>query len=382
MKTIELKTLSPKQEKTTVIKEIPERIKEFMDMPAGIAKNYRYSKLPYKDFETTSVYEKGKDIYFSTTDFKLSKNKRSYYFKVKSRYGLSFKENKLSIWYGRNIDNIPYLDELYNIMNWNFIEKSCKGYITKGILEKLFKGKITNSRDLLKEYAKSVRLKVSPELLYRAVVKGLKKIDFYRYGMMAENVDHFLQYYIDNNRINPHYSDLLEQFSILEKKINFRWSDKRVMQEHTEATKQLMDFEVGTLSDKKIEYKGLQIPKEFELLDNQKRTYIEGKTMNHCVYSNYWSRIQKGEYVALHVKLGEEDATLGLSVDKDNKLKFNQLYSYRNSQVSDDMKKFCNNWIEGLSEYKLEGEFKNKITANNEIFGPNVPYGGEEDWMF
>lgn len=382
MKIIDLKNLSPNNEKTTIIKDIPAAVKAFMEMPSGIPKNYRYSKFPLKEFETISLYQKGKDYYFGSTTFKLNKNKSSYYLKVKSRTGLSFKSNKLSIWYGRSIDNFPYLDELFKIMNWNFIEKNSNGYITKGILEKLFKGKITNSRDILKEYAKSVRLKASTELLYQAVNKGLKKIDFYRYGSMAENVDNFLQYYVEVKRVNPHYDDLMNQFSILEKKINFRWSEKRVMQEHTEATKALMEYEVGVLSDKKIEYKGLIIPKEFEILDNQKRTFIEGKTMNHCVYTNYWKRIEKGEYVALHVKLNDEDATLGLLVDKDKKLKFNQLYSYRNSQVSEDMKKLCTNWVENIADYKLEGnDFILSSKKEVAVYNDDDIFNGN-DWMF
>ena len=358
IKTIDLRTLPTINDKTTIIKDVPLIIKQFLELPSGIAKNYRYSKIinsSLKEFETVSLFQRNDDIYFSCTNFTIGKNKNSYYLRPLNKSGLSYKSNKLSIWFGKSVENIPHIDKLYEMMNWNFIENCCKGYITKSILEKLFKGKITNSREILSNYAKSVRLKASTEWLYRAVKLGLSKSDLYRYGIIAESVDHFLEYYVNKPKgINVHYRDLINQFTILDKKINFRWSDKRIMQEHTDATKILMEYEIGVLSEDKIEYPDLKIPLGFELLDNQKRAYIEGKTMKHCVYTNYWNRIEKLDYLALHVKLNEEDATLGLSIDNEGKLKFNQLYSYQNSKVSGDMREACNNWIQNVSEYKVK----------------------------
>ncbi len=353
IKTIDLRTLPTTNDKTTIIQDIPPNIKRFLELPSGIEKNYIYSKMR-KDCETISLFQRGEDYYFSSTRYQIGKNNNSYYLKPSGKSGLSFKAGKLNIWFGKSIINLIHIDSLYDSMNWNFLEPCCKGFITKSILEKIFKGKVTNSRDVFKEYAKSVRVKASTEWLYRAAKIGLSKKDLNYYASVADNIDHFLQYYVENHGINPHFRDLVNQFIILDKKINFRWSQKRILQEHTEATKILMEFEIGKLSEEKIEYPELKIPNGFELIDNQKRAYIEGKTMNHCVYTNYWKRIERGEYVALHVKHGDENATLGLSIDSDRKLKLNQLYSYRNSQVSPAIRKVCEDWLKDVSEYKVQ----------------------------
>jgi len=366
-------------EQRIVIEEIPPLIQRFQAMPEGLEKNYRFSKLAhYKQFRTASILKRGNDIYLSTTGYTLSKNKNSYYLKPTSRNGLSFKDNKLNIWFGAKVDGVYHLPALFNEMRWNFIEKEAEGYITKGILEKLFKGKITNTRDLLKAYAKSVRINASKELLYQAVKKGLDKLNFYKYGTIAENPDHFLESYINSKEKIRHFfnnnltSDLLEQFSILDRKINFRWSDKRMREEHDSATRILMQFEVGKLSEEKILYPNLNIPQEFEILDNQKRTFMEGKLMSHCIYTNYWKQIESGKYIAFHVKYGNEEATLGLNISDKGELKFSQVYKYKNATVSPDLRAFCLNWLEKNKDYNVSGKETLKLRTSNVVEEDNI----------
>jgi hypothetical protein len=337
------------------IRDTPDKIKEFLELPQGISKNYTFSKLPYKEYQKVVLGKDGKDIYFSSTHYKLSKNKNSYYSRVSNRRGFSFKDNKLSLWYGSKIEDIPDIEDFIKEMNWNFIDKKAYGYITKSSLEKLLKGKITSTRDLLAHYAKSVRLKCSTEFLYQAVIeKDLHKFDFFNYASHARDVDHFLQfvlkdvvYYDRPKRLADYHivRDLVNQFSILDKKIDFRWSEKRMLQEHNDATFELMKLEAGNLSNEKITYTNFNLPSNFELLDNQQRVFLEGQMMRHCVYTNYWFSIKSGSYLAFHVKLNNENATLGVELTN-KKMVFNQVYLYRNQPVSQEMRKLCMDFIE------------------------------------
>lgn len=357
-----------------IIKDTPDRIKQFLELPQGLAKNYAYSKLSYKEYEKVVLGKDGKDIYFSTTLYKISKNHNSYYSRISGRKGLSFKNGKLSLWYGSKIEEMPHLDDLFKEMNWNFIDKRAYNFITKTSLEKIFQGKITSTRDLLKHYAKSVRLKCSTEFLYNAVIEqGLNKFNFYTNGIQARDVDHFLQFVLNpkldkyNNPIKIEHNnivrDLREQYAILDKKIDFRWSEKRMHQEHENSTFELMKLQADNLSDDKIIWSEFNLPSNFEILDSQKRTFLEGSLMRHCVYTNYWYSIKTGRYLAFHVKLNNENATLGVVLTQ-GKMAFNQVYLYRNQPVSPEMRQLCLDFVE--SNKDIEVKIINQIESKTE----------------
>lgn len=339
-----------------VIKDTPNILKQFLELPQGIAKNYAYSKLSYKEYEKVILGKDGKDIYFSTTLYRISKNHNSYYNRVSGRKGLSFKNGKLSLWYGSKIEEIQYLEDLFKEMNWNFIDKKAYSFITKTGLEKIFQGKITSTRDLLKHYAKSVRLKCSTDFLYKAVIQqGLSKIDFYTNSIQARDVDHFLQFIINTGikSFNNFIGDLREQYAILDKKIDFRWSEKRMKQEHENATFELMKLQADNLSDHKIIWSEFNLPSNFEILDSEKRIFLEGALMRHCVFTNYWYIIKTGRYLAFHVKLNNENATLGVNLAQ-GKMSFNQVYLYRNKPVSPEMRQLCLDFVESNKDIEVK----------------------------
>jgi len=359
-------------ENLTII-DTPDIVKQFLELPQGIAKNYAYMKL-CKEYEKVVLGKDGKDIYFSFTHYKISKNHNSYYSRISRRKGLSFKNGKLNLWYGSKIEEIPYLEDLFKEMNWNFIDKKAYSFITKTGLEKIFQGKITSTRDLLKHYAKSVRLKCSTDFLYKAVIEQeLSKISFYMNSIQARDVDHFLQFVINpklneyNNPIsidlNYIVKDLREQYAILDKKIDFRWSEKRMKQEHEDATFELMKLQADNLSDDKIIWTEFNLPSNFDILNSEKRTFLEGSLMRHCVYTNYWYSIKTGRYLAFNVKLNNENATLGVELIQ-GKITFNQVYRYRNQPVSPEMRQLCLDFVE--SNKDIEVKIVNQIESKTE----------------
>ena len=115
-----------------------------------------------------------------------------------------------------------------------------------------------------------------------------------------------------------------------------------------------MKLEAGNLSEEKITYTDFNLPSNFELLDSQKRIFLEGQMMRHCVYTNYWHNINAGRYLAFHVKLNGENATLGVVINNDKKMAFNQVYLYRNKPVSEEMRKLCLDFVETNKDVEIK----------------------------
>ena len=336
----------------TIIQDIPQEVKYFLDMQPGLQKNFTYSKLN-KQYVTIDAGKEGDNVYYSSQVVTIKRGKSHYYLKQSHKSGLSFKDGKVNVWFGKSIMEQGHLDHLFTFMNWNFIETQAYGYITKGILEKIFKGKITNTRALLEAYAKSVRYNVSTELMYQAVKTGMTKMNFLTSCSIAKDPNHYLELYTDGKLPKDYQlQDLIQQFLILDKKVDFKWSLARVKEEHKKATKDLMKLELDTIGEFDVTYPDLVYPPEFTLLDSQRKVFEEGSIMGHCLYTNYWSSIKSGNYLAFHITLGGEEATLGLSY-YNHSPEFNQLYGPHNSQVSPEMNKFCMEWFERATGKKF-----------------------------
>ena len=184
-----------------------------------------------------------------------------------------------------------------------------------------------------------------------------KKI-FYKYAVVAKDVNHFLEAWLkrgENKIFDQNLFDMMNQFgNILNKKIDFRWSAKRMLEEHDKATEEIMKVELETLEEYEIKYPKIELPKEFELLKTQKRVFEEGMKMRHCIYTNWWSSLKSKNYIAFHVTLNGEEATLACNIfsvkNKDDdkyqyELTFSQCYKKRNQSISNEMQDFCHEWI-------------------------------------
>lgn len=345
--------------KREIINDIPKQIVEFLAMPNGVEKNIKYKKINTA-FITKSYASDENGEYFSVSQGVVKKFGNKYSLKYTCKTGLSFKNGKVEFWWGSNINYDDHLYDLFKVKKWNFIEPQFYSFVTKTILEKLFKGKITNTKQMLREYLKSVRIKCSVDFLYKAVKtqndmfyeRKLTKQLFYKHAVMAKNVDHFLIRWINKElKTIPYLYDLMEQFEILELKIDYKWSNKRFLNEHQKATETLMMYEIKTIKDIKINYPKIYLPDNIKILNTKKLVFIEGTKMHHCIYTNYWWNILRGTYVGFNVQYNNVMATLGCRLNTaTGLLEFDQLYGIRNSQVSEDFKKYCLKFVE-LNKY-------------------------------
>jgi hypothetical protein len=161
------------------------------------------------------------------------------------------------------------------------------------------------------------------------------------------------------------------QAVILNRKIDYTWSEKRIKSEHDQWTKDLMAIEAENLPDETVDtdkFHGL-FPNNWELLNTQKRVYIEGKAMSHCVYTNYWPSIKSGQYLAFHVSLNGEEATLGIELGT-HKWKIHQLYAKYNAHVSSQMRTHVENALHPLNS----GDQTKRLLSGHMAYVDVLPY--------
>jgi hypothetical protein len=334
-----------------IIPIIPVRqeYKDFMSMPDGLNKNITfYNNLQGLQFTEANICKKDGLTYYSVSSFKIVKStKSSYYTKRTARDGFTINEKgKLKVWFGKNIYQIPHIMELFKYYNFNWLHTGMLQFMTKTIVEKMISGKLTNNLDVAKEYIKLMRLKCSPALfvkLFAADTAVLSKIDFLRQASVSKDINHLIEYLVDTD--NKSYerigliNDMIKEAQILERKIDFTWSVNRLKQEHKQWTEEIMKLEIDALDDTVVPYIenfDRYTPLGFKLLKTQKEVFYEGKNMKHCIYTAYWNNIKNNTYLAYHINLNGEEATLGVNIYND-RIVFNQCYGRYNGSVSTTM---------------------------------------------
>ena len=129
-----------------------------------------------------------------------------------------------------------------------------------------------------------------------------------------------------------------------------------MQQEHQDWTKQIMDVEINDMEDMTavhiLPYLEFKYP-GFKLLTTKKEIYLEGKTMSHCVYTNYWASVQAGNYLVYQVELFGERATLGVNL-YDGNITFNQCYKEYNRAVSPNLKNYVDVFISKLNSWAIQ----------------------------
>ncbi len=360
-----------------------DEVVDFLKMPNSLYKNVLY----YRSFmsrhasEAEIVY-KDDCIYYINATYAVKKSKNGYYRQCVKKEGFTIKNNKLSIWFNKSIFELQGLKLVLDHFKCNWLHPGLVPYITKSIAEKIFTGKITNNTEVCKAYLKVMRFKDASPKLFSDVITGNNthnKQNLLRGMSVAKDVNHFFEWMINlqTNRysgksiINGQQEylvwDMVQQALTLDKKIDFKWSEKRLTEEHNEWTKIIMDIEGEYMEDVVIDsilpYDKFNYP-GFKLLKTQKEVYFEGKLMRHCVYTNYWNPIKYGNYLAYAVEHNGERATLGLNINNDE-ITYNQCYSVGNSSVSGSLRTVVDSMIMLLNSFAKANKLIRKQEFEN-----------------
>jgi hypothetical protein len=223
----------------------------------------------------------------------------------------------------------------------------------------MIRGVITNPRD----YAKAIlrghknlrETGLSAESLFKylssSVSLGVQTFLFYCPAFKNPNQ---LVDLITGSKLNWRVGDMVKQARILDKKIDLNWSEKRLDNEHTEWTRLIMQYEIDSVEEIDFEYPDLDMPEGLEFIKTNREVFEEGTIMKHCLYTNYANRIKNKTYFAFRYDKDGVRATLG--VDNYGKPSFSQMFSYRNTEVAQEIKDEMKAWLE--EDYVIEW-FKN-----------------------
>lgn len=327
----------------------------------------------------------------------------------KAGAGITFdkKTKKLKIWYGTKMSKMPqHLKDLIFKdlkMEWvNAMDSKLKQLMTRMLLEKIIKGKITNPRDYVKSYVKChLRVKgVSPEHYYKLfkddgsiTLNGAEKTNPYARGILerdlspgqlneilrhSKNPDWVVENYYKADIFSSYlYVDIVKECKILGRKFDWSWSKKRIEEEHKLMSREIRGLELEFIDDTVVEYKNVpQLPEGWELINSRKRLFVEGSDQDHCVY-NYWSELEDKSYFVLSIKDGEDRITASIhksyagsawrraavvvdhnGVPKEtHEWEISQIYGKRNTPCPQKIKDKVEEW---LSDKKIQRFFENQ----------------------
>jgi hypothetical protein len=325
--------------------------------------------------------------YFARTQYTIKKSTKSYFLKVKERKGFTVDpKGKINIWYGKAASELPNLTPLFthpDIFNLTWFHDRHIYFMTKSLLEKLISGKITNSIDFYNAWYKAMRIKGTGKYLDQMVHKtdigsmNVRRL-ILQFNPIVDNIDHFVQRVLnDEEYVYDHtLRDTIEQASILGKKINPNWSSKRLADEHINMTREIMGHEIKSMESEVIPYNedARQIMSNIPgitLLDTKAKIFAEGKVMSHCIYTNYYNSIKRGDYLCFNVEHEQESGTLTLRAeydknDQQHKYKINAFLGKRNSKMSNDATKRANFLISYLTLHlPLTGDLVKSLYQND-----------------
>jgi hypothetical protein len=266
---------------------------------------------------------------------------------------------KFKWWFGKNaVLNGPNLvKDMCNYFKAEWFTNSPLGLqnsTTNCTLSKVLLGKITNPRDLIKSIIKvnpTMRgMHISTELVWDYINKkaGQKVQSLADFIDVAKDPNHAIEYAIDMEYMTFELSDLLKQAQMLNRKIDFKWSPKRILEVHNEWTKEIMDIEQDSVE--KFDYNYInELPcnGSLELITDNKELYVEGRIMRHCVYTNYADSVKNKTYFVLRFTDRDERATVGITKYYDSYgFVINQMYGKSNKTVAQCHQDYVKEWLE------------------------------------
>lgn len=343
--------------------------------------------------EASIVYKDGK-IHLRQCTCTIKANGNSYYVYRSESRGLTISEDlKVRTWFGKHITeiNLEYLHKLIVELKLDWFPKRFSVLLSTSLFQRMVRKKITNPVDFCAAWLRQNKIKASPKLTYKIFInssneygivslKNTKKL-MILYASVAENHETMIQNW--GKYKNDHtLDDMVKQAQILEKKISFNWSDRKLMDVHTDWTTQLMELEHADMEDSIVTYKFElpPVPSNFKLLTTKKEVFIEGKTMHHCIFTNYWSDIEAGQYLAYSIVDEEGNrATLGVKAGRfdTSPLRFDQCYTKYNRTPSASIRKQVTEWERGYlsvhNDMLAQQNVGTKLSAKFELVEDRIP---------
>ena len=265
----------------------------------------------------------------------------------------------------KGADSMALLDSILSLFDITWtrdLKHGLKKYIIKScIFKAVITGRVYSEETLVKRIAsqiyriRNVEWRVLKDYLCQEIQHKFSLYDLNAFTRdLNTSLKIITQIYADRADNNEMYwrietiKDTLKNAVILGRVIDLKWSVKRMNQEHVKMTREigLLDMKAKSeqpIHDEIVEADGIR------MLNSEKEIFMEGMTMSHCIYTNYFRSIVRGQYLAFHMSY-PEDCTIGVRCDKDGKPFLDQAYRFRNARCEDSTYDLIRSFIENKSD--------------------------------
>jgi hypothetical protein len=282
---------------------------------------------------------------------------------------------KFKWWFGKQaIIQMPNIvTDMCNYFKTEWFDSAPQGLkisTTNSTLSKVLLGKITNPRDLIRGIIKAnptmrgMNISIETMWKYCNTRPGVRLQSLSDTLSVAKDPNHAIEYMSDKDYMTHDMLDLIKQAQMLDRKIDFKWSKSRIAEVHTEWTKEIMDIEQEYIQKKEYDYVG-ESPcnGSLELITDSKELYIEGRTMSHCVFTNYADAVSNKTYFVFKFTDRDTRATLGIQKHWDkNEFVVNQLYGKFNKTIDRCHHDYVEEW---LARPYVQQWFKDNYKVNS-----------------
>lgn len=311
-----------------------------------------------EDGEKISYSERNKRIYFNNKLYTRDCEVNGFTYHKKT--------GKIKIWFGGTLKSLKYLHLFFKHYKLEWVEQLNHNFLmwtlTPTLLGRIVSKKITNQKSYVQKWlATSLKTKAFPdtskvlELMQKQINIGVGISLLYKFMQYTVNPMSSLDYFLEHRQNFDWHTtliDVLNQAEILNIKINVRWSNSRLKQEHVKLTKQIVAMD-KSINNVNLNYEGeLQLPNNAKLLSTGLDVAEEGMIMEHCIYTNYWRSIKEYKYYAIHVTFKDVPYTIGIAynnncITNDHPIFYiDQIQGRRNMvNVPKELTDYYNNWI-------------------------------------
>lgn len=260
---------------------------------------------------------------------------------------------------------IDFIQNKYDVIGDHHIIPS---RLWKGMLT----NKVTNQKEFVKKFYKykiGVDVAAKPILDNVKSLAELKKLSrLIKLSKNPNNIDSMLNLLKMNLHAGGNlFSDLLKQAFILNRKIDYTWSKKRIQQVHSDWTAEIHIEAVKHMENKKASFDSAPpLDNQLKVIADTHSMAYEGEEMKHCVFTNYLKAMLNKD--AIFLKYDKEDfrGTVMLNLNKDlDGIKISQFYGKRNCKPPKEVR-------DGLELLIKEGSNPVLSWAKNELF--NLPF--------
>ena len=245
-------------------------------------------------------------------------------------------------------------DILSKTDKYEFVEKVPAEALSATVVKDILYGKITNPKDAILTYGKRLGVKHLNEHMFQLSSNTNIPMSVLCSVINPAQLDTYVHEYGRLPR-GGEFMDMIEQAYALEKTINLMWSPKRMSEEHTKWSRELMKLTIGTKSEELVWPESVAETfrqRGLELCNTEQRVFEEGYLMHHCVYTNYWHRIQRKDYIALSMELEEGPVTIGLARKRyrveGNGFYLDQVYHKYDKPLSSDELQIVNDTLDDV----------------------------------